>query len=204
MMMDEEKRMMDTYEIKHSIHVGDKEVLFGVDESKPDCPYVVCNCSWDNPFGIDQFFNVVGSADYLEIMTEFTLRVNAQIQAVKAERDKVAIPLEPFTAVHCYQNNYKKSIENEVVVLRPERLRPEYRTANNQLLLATGGFGTHANSRGRAVYTVNLYSGKESRWNREDLLGVLKSECMPEWAKEKLRHIQTQRQEMHKKYEPER
>jgi hypothetical protein len=91
-----------------------------------------------------------------------------------------------------------------VVALRPERLRPEYRTGNNQLVLATGGFGTHANSRGRAVYTVNLYSGKESRWNREDILGVVKPECIPDWARERLEQIRLQRQEKQKKQEQER
>jgi len=83
-------------------------------------------------------------------------------------------------------------------------LRPEYRTADKQLVLATGGFGAHANSRGRAVYTVNLYSGKESRWNREDIWGTLKSEYMPDWAKERLKQIQAERQAKQKKHEPER
>lgn len=53
-------------------------------------------------------------------------------------------------------------------MIRPECLLPEYRNAAKQLVLATGGFGIRGNSRGRAVYTGNLYTGKEARWNRED------------------------------------
>jgi len=50
--MGEEKRMVDTYEVKHAIHVGDKEILFALDDTKTDYPYMVCNCTWDNPLGI--------------------------------------------------------------------------------------------------------------------------------------------------------
>jgi hypothetical protein len=204
MKMDEEKRMVDTYEVKHAIHVGDKEVLFAVDDTKTDYPYMVCNCTWDNPLGIDHYFNAAASSDYLEMMTEFTDRVTAQLEAVKAERDKITVPLQPFTLEHCIPNDNGQNLENKVVIIRPECLRPEYRTADKQLVLATGGFGAHANSRGRAVYTVNLYSGKESRWNREDILGILKPEYMPDWVKERLIQIQAERQAKQKKHGPER
>jgi hypothetical protein len=191
--MSEEKRMVDSYEIKHAIHIGDKEVLFGVDDTNTQTPYMVCSCTQDNPLGVDQYFNATGSTDYLEMMTEFISRVTTQIEAIKAERDVISVPLEPFTAEHCAPNDYRESIENKVVVIRPERLRPEYRTVNNQLVLAMGGFGSYANSRGRAVYTVNLYSGKEDRWNREDILGPIKDTCMPDWAKERLHQIQARK-----------
>lgn len=204
MKMNEEKRIVDTYEIKHAIHVGDKEILFAVDNTKTDCPYMVCNCTWDNPLGIDHYFSAVVSADYLEMMTEFTDRVTAQLEAVKAERDKIAVSLKPFTLEQCTPNDYGESIENKVMVIRPERLRPEYRTADKQLVLATGGFGSYANARGRAVYTINLYSGKESRWNREDIWGTLKPEYIPDWAKERLKQIQTERQAKQKKREQAR
>ena len=205
MKMAEEKRMVSTYEVKHAIHVGDKEVLFCADNSRTiDCIYMVCYCTWDNPLGIDQFSDPVRSDDYLKMMTEFTNRVQAQLEAVKAERDKITVPLSPFTPEHCTPNNYGESIENKVVVIRTERLRPEYRTADNQLMLAVGGFGTYANARGRAVYTVNLYSGKESRWNREDILGVLKPEYLPDWAKEQLKQILAGQQAKHKKQVQER
>lgn len=202
--MGDSKRMVDTYEVKHAIHVGDKEILFLVDEEITSCPYIVCNCSWDNPLGVDQYSDAMGSADYLEMMTEFTERVRKQLEAGKAERHKITVPLQPFTLKHCIPNDYKESIENKVVIICPECLRPEYRTADKQLVLAIGGFGAHGNSRGRAVYTVNLYSGKESRWNREDILGTLKPEYMPDWAKERLKQIQDERQARHKNLEQER
>jgi hypothetical protein len=202
--MNDEKRMVDTYEVKHAIHVGDKEILFGVDERQSELPYMVCSCTWDNPLGIEQYFDAAGSVDYLEIMTEFVTRVTAQVDAVKAEREKIGIPLESFKLEQCTPDSYAESIENKVMVIRPECLRPEYRTADKQLVLADGGFGVHANSRGRAVYTVNLYSGKKSRWNREDFLGAIKPECLPEWAGARLRQIQDEEKDRQKKQEFER
>lgn len=202
--MGEEKRMVDTFVVKQAIHVGDREIMFAVDDTKTDYPYLVCNCTWDNPLGLEQYSSAVGSADYLEMMTEFTDRVQAQLMAVKSEREKITVPLKPFTLEQCVPNDYGKSIENQVVVIRPSSLRPEYQTADKQLVLSTGGFGTYANSRGRAVYTINLYSGKESRWNREDILGVIKPEHLPDWAKNRLKQIQTEQQTKHKKREQER
>jgi hypothetical protein len=202
--MDDDKRMVDTYEIEHAIHIGDKEILFGIDERKSDCPYMVCNCSWDNPLGIEHYFNAMGSADYLEMMTEFTSRITAQLEAVIAERTKITVPMQPFKLEHCIPIDSMQNLENKVVIINPERLRPEYRTADKQLVLVTGGFGAHANSRGRAVYTANLYSGKESRWNREDILGAVRPEYMPDWAKERLAQIQSERQLKRKKQDVER
>lgn len=202
--MSQEKRMVDTYEVQHAIYVGDKEILFAVDDRITHCPYMVCNCTWDNPLGVGCFSEAAGSADYLEMMTEIISRVTSQLEVVKAERDRITVPLQSVTLEHCYPNDYSESIENKVVVIRAECLRPEYRTAEKQLVLATGGFGAYANARGRAVYTVNLYSGKEARWNREDILGKVKPEYMPDWAKEGLKQLEDERKAKQKRQEQER
>ena len=49
----------------------------------------------------------------------------------------------------------------------------------------TGGFGASANARGSAVFCKNLYDGKNTRYERMDVLGEVKPERMPDWAKEK-------------------
>ena len=42
--MNEEKRMIGSYEVEHSIHLGDKEVILGVDK-KEQYPFMVCYCT---------------------------------------------------------------------------------------------------------------------------------------------------------------
>lgn len=187
--MDEEKRMAGDYEIQHAVHVGDKEVLFGEDANSAEMRCMVCFCERNNPLGAEEFTEAQGSSDFLEMMTEFSDRIRLQLEAVKAEREKIAVPLEPFTRGQCTLISGETGIENAVAVIKPESLRPEYRTQDKQLVLVTGGFGARGNARGRAVYTTNLYSGKNSRWNREDILGTLTSEQTPAWAKEKLVEI---------------
>lgn len=91
----------------------------------------------------------------------------------------------------CAPVSYEESIKDKVVVIRPEVLRPEYQTADNQLVYAYGGFGAEANSRGDAVFIVNLYSGKESRINRRDVLGIMNE--LPVWAKERESIIRAER-----------
>lgn len=198
--MDEEKRMAGSYKVLYNIHIGDREVLFGENQGSTNMRYMVCFCDWNNPLGIENFTDAAGSNDYLEMMTEFSDRVRSQIEAVKAERDKITVPLEPFTLELCDQIKSDTELENTVAVIKPESLRPEYRTADKQLVYVTGGFGARGNSRGRAVYTTNLYSEKNSRWNRDDILGVLSLEQMPEWAKKRFNEIETKQ----KRCEPER
>lgn len=187
--MEEEKRMADSYEVRHAIHIGDKEVVFGVDD-KADLPFMVSYSLWNPLICGYQYFEAVGSADYLEMMEEFTDRVQKQVVMVKEERASVTVPLVTLTAEDCLPLHAEDNIENQVVVIKPTALRAEYRTADKQLVLATGGFGTYGNARGRAVNTTNLYSGEHSRWNREDVLGIIKPEAMPGWAKAKLTEIQ--------------
>ena len=59
-----------------SIHIGKKEVVFGIDE-KEKYPYLVCYCSYDNPLSAEWVTDAVGSDDYLEAMQIFTDRQGA-------------------------------------------------------------------------------------------------------------------------------
>ena len=74
----------------------------------------------------------------------------------------------------------------KLIIIKPEVLAPEYRRSEHQIKRATGGFGCSPNSRGNAVFCKDLYSGKESRFERHDVLGVADVEKLPEWAKAKL------------------
>ncbi|MEB3103993.1 hypothetical protein [Ferviditalea candida] len=192
--MDETKRMVDSYEVQQEILIGKVEVLLGIDQTKSDSPYMVCYCTRNNSLGVEQFYEAAMGADYLEAMNDFISRVQQEINELKAERASFETSMSPFTKEQCQPIKDEMRIDNQVVVIRSERLRPEYHTANHQLVLALSGFGTHAYSRGRAVYALNLYSGEEIRWNREDILGIIKPEHMPEWAKDTLNQHKVDRQ----------
>lgn len=191
--MEEDKRIVNGYEITNAVNIGGMEVLFGSNE-KSDMPYMVCNSSYIGFCDVKIDTDVVLSDNYLELMQEFTSRIRERTAAVKAEREKVTVPTKVITCAEC-DSISDVDLENKVIVIRPESILPEYRGADRQLCIAVGGFGCSPTARGSAVFTVNLYTGKESRWERYDVLGMIKPECMPDWAKERLGGILEKRRE---------
>ena len=77
-MENEEKRMLADYEVKQSIHIGKKEVVFGVNEADK-YPFMVCYCTYDNPFSAAWATEAVGTDDYLEayLLTECRHRLRS-------------------------------------------------------------------------------------------------------------------------------
>ena len=80
-------------------------------------------------------------------------------------------------------------------MLNPTVLKDSYKTPDYQLFLADGEFGCSPIARGRAVYGQFLKDGEETNYERQDFLGVLKDEYMPDWAREKLPEKQEQTNE---------
>ncbi|MDL2272994.1 hypothetical protein LJC34_00320 [Oscillospiraceae bacterium OttesenSCG-928-G22] len=94
-----------------------------------------------------------------------------------------------FDYSHCKPDSGSIPYEGEVLVLRASVLREQFRTAPNQLWLAESGFGCKPNASGRAVYAICLADGEKSRWNRADFIGIVRDDCMPDWAREQLAQL---------------
>lgn len=104
----------------------------------------------------------------------------------------MTVPREVITAEMCLPLKNDDSLEGKVAAVRTDSIRPEYRSAEHQLVLVTGGNGARERSFGSACYCITLYSGEHERWERYDLAGEVKPECLPEWAKGRLLQIQEQ------------
>ena len=190
--IDQEKRMAGDYEIIHALHIGDREIVLGENPSAPeDERYVCAFCQQHEIFA--NYTEVMVSDDYPELVKLFGERV-----AEQAEKTRIAlngpkiqgIPNSAITAEDCEQVSYQEDIRGKVVVIRPEVLRREYRRATHQLKLCTGGFGASPHSRGTACYCIDLYTGKESRYERMDVMGTMEPENLPGWARHGLSVIQ--------------
>ena len=188
--MSEEKRMVGSYEVEQSIFIGKKEVLFGVSQ-KEEYPFMVCYCDYNNPFSAPWYTEAVGTDDYLEAMELFCDRVQAQIVLTRSEQEKFKFARTPFTAADCIPDKKNESIIGKVVVIDAEPKRYEYQHAAYQLVLADGGNGA-SGGRGQAVFGTCLATGEHSRWERYDVLGEIRPERMPQWAKEALNAIKNQ------------
>lgn len=183
--MSKEKRMIESYEVKTAVHINRQEIIIAEDKANEN-PYMCCICTWDNPLNADIFSNAVVSDDYLEIMGEFTKRIDAQISHISEQRKERGVTNVPLTVADCIEGSRQKHYEGQIIVINPDKMTPAARTADHQLCLATGGNGCNPEARGNAVFVTNLYSGEKTRWERYDVAGIIRPDRMPEWAKEKL------------------
>lgn len=190
MAMDDEKRRIGSYEVEQSIFIGEKEVLFGVYKTQ-EYPFMVCYCTYDNPLSAPWVTEAVGTDDYLEAMQIFTDRVQTQIDKTKEELAKFPFDMTPLTIKDCIPDSKSGSIVGKVVVINAEPKRYEYQHSAYQLVLADGGNGA-SGGRGQAVFGTCLSDGHRARWERYDVLGEIRPECMPDWAKEALVKIEKQ------------
>ena len=183
-MADNEKRMAGSYEITQALRVGDREVVFGIDPSS-DKPYF---CAlYQKIFEIiqyrERYEECFVSDNFVEVAEQFAEYVQVQCQKVREEWAKVTVPRLRMTQEMCYPNDYEQDINGKIVAIRPSSLFPEYQSADHQLVLVDGGFGASANSRGTTCFCVNLYTGETTTWRRNQVLGEVKPEYLPEWAK---------------------
>lgn len=99
--------------------------------------------------------------------------------------------LQMFDRTHC-DTLTGQELAGKVLVMSPFTLKESYWAPENQLWLATGGFGCSPTASGRAVYATCLGDEEHVRWNREDFIGILKDEHLPDWAKAKLEQMTEQ------------
>ena len=171
------KRMADNYEIINTIHIGDKEIVLGVDMKNPDGHYYMV-ADYERNELFEQYSNALVNNNFIEIAEIFSDRLREQIEKIKTE--EMDMPKSIITADMC-DSITDKDLEGEIIVIEPNVLRPEYRTEAHQIMRCTGGNGASVDARGSAVFCDYLYKDKHTRFERYDVLGILKKEHYPEW-----------------------
>ncbi len=185
----EEKRMAGNYEVTTAFEIGTKEIIIGEDKTAaPDERFVVAN--YENNGIFERHVDALVGGDYAEIVKIFAERVRNEAEKVMDEKSKITVDMTPITKDGCQVLEADDRIKNKVVVIRADVFKPEYQISTKQLQLCTGGFGAEPNSRGSACFCTNLYSGKESRFERSDILGVIEKDDLPDWAKGRLDDVQ--------------
>lgn len=183
--MPEEKRKAGDYEIIQAIHIGDREIVIGENQAEPNGEFYMCAYCQRNPL-VAAYSEMMVNDEYAEIVKLFGERVAEQAEKTRQELFKPkfqGIDNKPITAADCTVIDYGDDLHNKVIVLKPDALRREYRVATHQLLYCTGGFGASPRSRGSACFCVNLYTGESDRYERMDVLGTLRVDQLPQWAK---------------------
>ena len=179
----EEKRKFGDYEVIQSVSLGKTEIIVGECNYK-EPRYMCCDIERS---GLLQFpTNDFYDRKYLEIMKEFSKRISERV----AELEKtISQDGKIITAEQCIPVNDFNNICGKVVVVAADNIKREYQNERNQLYYAVGGNGTRLNAMGNAVFCYNLVTKEQCRWERYDLLGVIKDEEMPQWAKDGLEAV---------------
>ena len=95
------------------------------------------------------------------------------------------LQLFDLSKIDTEQNDYT----DKVIAIKQSALAEKYLMQQDQIYLATGGFGCEPNKSGRAVFTTCLSDGEKVRWDRSQVLGVIKDEFIPDYAKAILKDI---------------
>ena len=191
------KETIGDYEVIASVHVGEKEVVIG--EKAPNNDGLRFMCGYMERTDIFNLCNECAySDDYIKIAHLFGSRIKEAAELFQNKEKELGIPITVITEKDCIPDHYSYDINGKVIAIDPKVLKPEFQRADKQLYLVTGGFGASANSRGSAVFCTNLLTGKSTRYERMDVMGEVKPECMPDWAKRKLETINQSRAKKHK------
>ena len=116
---------------------------------------------------------------------EFAVRshpglVDLVVRQTRAEWQKLGL----FDYSHC--TDEQADYTNKVVAIRPSALKDAYKTPESQLFYAKFGHGCRAESSGVKVFGQHLDDGEEGCYLRGEILGIVKPEFLPAWAKERL------------------
>jgi hypothetical protein len=185
--MDENRRTVDGCEVLHSVRLDGVEHIVTANP-EDGRPYRLYEVRRDNVLGVNEARMHLADSDYLKVMREFVRVLAVRTDSLDLDRACRGTPLMdfPVTAGECVSGGLDADMTGTVIAIRQEVLSPEYRLQSHQLHVATGGFGCLPEASGRAVYCTNLYSGEQTRFAREDVLGVVAEDALPKWAAKKL------------------
>ncbi len=87
----------------------------------------------------------------------------------------------PFTADDCIRTMYQPNPDGDtnedlVAIIKLNSLIEEYRKPDYQLFRLSGGFGCTPTSSGNACYGRFCVDGEETRWQRQNFIGIANAE----------------------------
>jgi len=127
---------------------------------------------------------------------EFALRSHSCIvDGLASDVRKMYAALGLFSGEHIADPGEPQDYAGKLVILRDTALKEECRTPENQLFLAESGFGCSPEKVGKKVFGRFLSDGEKGQFYRQDIIGVIADEHIPDWAREKLSEITAEREQ---------
>lgn len=181
--MDEPIKKVGDYNVLNTIRVGHKEIALGENpnaekDQRYMCCYVEQVAVWDT------YPEALVSDDFAEIAKIFGERITQAAEEILKENEHIKSQIGDDGEITKDYNPLSgiDNLEGQVIVIRGDVLRPEFRHASRQLMLCTGGNGARPMARGRTCFCTYLYDGRKTSFYRSDVLGVISPDALPEWA----------------------
>jgi len=188
-------RRFEDFQNIHSVKIAGKTTVIAENPNEQGV-YLLCDIKKDYLFGLDEMLDLFWTDDYLLAMREFTNRIENAVDVLRKEQISTGLPGNVLTHEHCIPNSDTLDWTGKIILIKPEALAPEYRSMAHQLVLCTGGFGAMPKARGNAVFVDDLLTGKPSRYERSDIVGIADLDKLPQWAVDKLMKKNLQNKEM--------
>lgn len=188
--MSEEKEIINEhYEVVSSMNIGGKRMILAVSNDKEEqYPYLKCIYTENELFGM--YESVIASDSYPEAIKLYADDIKAE--AVQLELNQRAMG---DAALPCYKPDevrpvyFTDNIIGKVVAVEEKYLSNGYKDRGHQLYYVVGGSGAYPNSRGQACFSYDLYNGKKERIERYEVMGYMREDELPEFAKKTLETV---------------
>lgn len=127
---------------------------------------------------------------------EFALESHScTVDGLASDVRKMYAQLNLFSGEHIVKSDEPQDYTGKVLILRDTSLSEEYRTPENQLFLAESGFGCSPTASGRKVFGHFLSDGERAEFCRQDFIGVIADEHIPDWVREKLEQLTAEQEQ---------
>lgn len=188
-MSDEKEIINEHYEVVSSMYIGGKRMILAVSNDKEEqYPYLKCIYTENELFGT--YESVIASDSYPEAIKLYADDIKAEAIQLELNQRKMG-----DAALPCYKEDevrpvyFTDNIIGKVVAIEEKYLSAGYKDRGHQLYYVAGGSGAYPNSRGQACFSYNLYDGKKERVERYEVMGYMREDELPEFAKKTLETV---------------
>ena len=176
--------MYKDYQITQAIDIHRRMVIFG--ECRSDDKPTAFLCGYYEPLLLKDAYSEIQIGHYLEKMELFIKQVQGQIDKVRAEQQEMDVALDVITQEMCDPYQQNKNLCGQMIAIEPIWFRPEERIAPKQIGYVMADKTPSKDS----LVDKRLYDGLSKSCSYGYILGVIKPEHQPDWAKEAIRNLQ--------------
>ena len=188
--MDNEKEVINGYAVDSSAWIGTQRICFGIAEDrKEEYPYMVCVYESEG-YVFPMCDKMLCYDSFTEALTSYANKISERAKELDERRaalevdDPACLKPEDVVATSC-----ETSIKGKVVAVYEHSISHGFRDIAHQLFYVNSGFGVEANSRGRACYGWNLYTGEQCRIERPHVMGIVPKEKLAAFAQKTLEKV---------------